>query len=224
MLNNKDIICKNLKVINDKEVSIINNYDEDYLFSSLTVEGGGVFKKGISIGMQEKMVSGLIIYDTENFYGFSEKYGLVLLSTHPEYIDLEIPNNTFIENKLQPVSNNDTFKNAIETEKTKNLNIDIQLKDNNNFFLTIPSSYNNNNFNIHFYIKYIYDLNTIITNLNLCIINQSNKITNFNIVNNNCFFNNFNNNIQPLSIKKICLEIINEEYFLINTFDYFTNS
>jgi hypothetical protein len=224
MLNNKDIICKNLKVINDKEVSIINNYDEDYLFSSLTVEGGGVFKKGISIGMQEKMVSGLIIYDTENFYGFSEKYGLVLLSTHPEYIDLEIPNNTFIENKLQPVSNNDTFKNAIETEKTKNLNIDIQLKDNNNFFLTIPSSYNNNNFNIHFYIKYIYDLNTIITNLNLCIINQSNKITNFNIVNNNCFFNNFNNNIQPLSIKKICLEIINEQYFLINTFDYFTNS
>lgn len=220
----KDIICKNLKIINDKEVSVINNYDEDYLFSSLTVEGGGVFKKGISVGMQEKMVSGLIIYDTENFYGFSEKNGLVLLSTHPEYVDLEIPNYTFTENKLQPVSNNDTFKNAVETEKTKNLNIDIPIKDTNNLYLTIPLSYNNNHFNILFTINYIYDLNTIITNLNVCIINESNKIAHFNIVNNNCYYNKFNNSIQPLSIKKISLEIINDKYFLIDTFDYFTNS
>ena len=67
MLNQKDIIARNIKIINDKDISIINNNDdENYLFSALTVEGGGVFKKGIAIGMQEKMVPGLIIFDNEN--------------------------------------------------------------------------------------------------------------------------------------------------------------
>jgi hypothetical protein len=61
------------------------------------------------------MVPGLIIYDNENFYGFSEKYGLSLLSPHSEYSELLIPNNIFenkSNNKLQPVQNNgDNFQN-----------------------------------------------------------------------------------------------------------------
>jgi len=110
MFSQKDIIAKNIKIINEKEVSIINNDDEDYIFAALTVEGGGVFKKGIAVGMQEKMVPGLIIYDSENFFGFSEKYGLSLISTHPEYIELSIPDSIF-ENKsdrniIQPTNKN----------------------------------------------------------------------------------------------------------------------
>ena len=169
MFNQKDILAQNIKILNEKEVSIISNPDEDYLYGALTVEGGGVFKKGLAIGMQEKMISGLLIYDDENFYGFSEKYGLSLLSPHPEYNELSIPNNIF-ENKdsrntLQPVQKNtENFQNLKETDKieNKNLNIDLQIKDSNNFYIVIPDDYSNSKFILTFDITYIYDLNSII--------------------------------------------------------------
>ena len=37
------------------------------------------------------MVPGLIIYDEENFYGFSEKNGLNLLSQNNDFKELEFP-------------------------------------------------------------------------------------------------------------------------------------
>lgn len=54
MLNQKDYVFNSLKITDKKEISVINNDDSDYIFSSLTCEGGGVFKNGIAIGMQEK--------------------------------------------------------------------------------------------------------------------------------------------------------------------------
>ena len=224
MFNQKDIIAKNIKVINEKEVSIINNDDEDYIFSALTVEGGGVFKKGLAIGMQEKMVPGLIIYDSENFYGFSEKYGLSLISPHNEYIELFIPEDTF-ENKterniIQPTNKNNSehFQNLKDTEKieNKNLNIDLELKDSSNFYITIPENYNNNKFILSFDITFILDLNTIISNISLVIINKSNKDVKFNITNENCYYeDNFNNTLIAKSINKIFLEVIND-YLIIS--------
>jgi hypothetical protein len=228
MFSQKDIIAKNIKVINEKEVSIINNEDEDYIFSALTVEGGGVFKKGIAIGMQEKMVPGLIIYDTENFYGFSEKYGLSLLSTHVEYIELDIPPNIFIENKternmIQPSNNNQHFQNLKDTEKVeyKNVNIDLEMKDVNHFYIKIPSTYDLNKFILLFNISFLYDLNTIISNISLIIINESNRESSFKITNDNCYYEtNFNNTIPKKSIFKIYLEIINNNYFIVKTLCY----
>jgi hypothetical protein len=224
MFNQKDIIAKNIKIINEKEVSIINNEDEDYIFSALTVEGGGVFKKGLAIGMQEKMVPGLIIYDSENFYGFSEKYGLSLMSPHNEYIELFIPENTFVnkaeKNIIQPTNKNSSeyFQNLKDTEKieNKNLNIDLELKDSNNFYITIPENYNNNKFILSFDITFILDLNTIISNISLVIINESNKDVKFNITNDNCYYeDNFNNILVGKTINKIFLEVINN-YFIIS--------
>lgn len=222
MLNQKDIIARNIKIINDKDVSIINNKDEDYLFSALTVEGGGVFKKGIAIGMQEKMVSGLIIYDNENFYGFSDKNGLSLLSTHLEFNELIIPLNIFENtvNKLQPTQNNqsENFKNLKETDKieNKNLNIDLQIKDTNNFYIIVPKEYSNNKFILTFDINFIYDLNSIISNLSLVLINNSSKSIFFKIINNNCYIeNNFSYEVEPYIICKIKIEIINNDYFLL---------
>ena len=90
MFHSKDILAENIKILNTKDVSIINNNDEDYIFSALTVEGGGVFKKGLAIGMQEKMIPGLLLYDDENFYGFSEKHGLSMLSA-VSYTHLTLP-------------------------------------------------------------------------------------------------------------------------------------
>jgi len=39
MYNQIDISAQNIKVLNDKEVSVIENKDEDYIFSTLTVNG-----------------------------------------------------------------------------------------------------------------------------------------------------------------------------------------
>jgi hypothetical protein len=72
MYNQKDIIAQNIKVLNNKDISVINNDDEDYIFSALTVEGGGVFKKGIALGIQEKMIPGLMMYDSEKSNTFSD--------------------------------------------------------------------------------------------------------------------------------------------------------
>lgn len=228
MFNQKDIIAKNIKVINEKEVSIINNDDEDYIFAALTVEGGGVFKKGIAIGMQEKMVPGLIIYDSENFFGFSEKYGLSLISTHPEYIELSIPDSIFEiksdRNVIQPTNkNSENFQNLKDTEKIENksLNIDLELKDTNNFYIIIPENYENNKSILSFNITYIYDLNTIISNISLVIVNKSQKDAFFKITNDNCYYeDNFDNILSKKSINKIFLEIINNNYFIINKKKY----
>jgi len=222
MLNQKDIVTKSLKIVDTKDISIINNEDEDdYLFSALTCEGGGVFKKGIAIGMQEKMVSGLIMYDSENFYGYSEKYGLSLLSTHPEYVELNIPESIF-ENKniLQPIDKNPSehLQNLKETTKDKRLNIDIEIKDTNNFYIIIPQNYSLSNFRLIFDISFLYDLNTIISHISLVFINNSNKSLFLNIKNDNCYFEDkFNNELIKNSIYKINCEIINSDYFLITT-------
>lgn len=229
MLNQKDIVAQNIKILNERDVSIINNSDEDYIYSALTCEGGGVFKKGISIGLQEKMIPGLLIYDNENFYGFSDKNGLSLLSTHPEYNQLFIPDNIFEDkNVLQPVQANepDHFKNLKETEKieNKNLNIDLEIKDSNNFYIIIPNNYNSSKFILTFDITYIYDLNSIISNLVLVLINESNKSLFFKIKNDNCYYKeNFGNEITKKSINKISLDVINKDYFIVNKTSYYRN-
>lgn len=228
MFNQKDILAQNIKILNEKEVSIISNPDEDYLYGALTVEGGGVFKKGLAIGMQEKMISGLLIYDDENFYGFSEKYGLSLLSPHPEYNELSIPNNIF-ENKdsrniLQPVQKNtENFQNLKETDKieNKNLNIDLQIKDSNNFYIVIPDDYSNSKFILTFDITYIYDLNSIISNLTLVLVNESNKDVFFKIMNNNCYYEkNFDKIVEKKTLSKINVEVINNNYFMISKISF----
>jgi hypothetical protein len=231
MLNQKDIIAQNIKIQSNKEVSIINNDDdeEDYIYSALTVEGGGVFKKGIAIGIQEKMISGLIIYDNENFYGFSEKYGLSLLSPHSEYSELDIPNNIFenkSDNKLQPVQNNgDNFQNLKDTETNKSLNIDLQIKDVNNFYIIIPKEYSTTKSTLTFYIKYIYDLDSIISNISLVFINESNKSAFFEITNDNCYYeNDFNKELYKDSVNKIYTDVINNDYFIINKKSFFKHS
>ena len=228
MITQKDIVVKTIKVLGSKEVSIINNNDgEDYTFGALTVEGGASIKKGISIGMQDKMVGGLIIYDNENFYGFSDKFGLTLLSTHSEYTYLEIPDDIFSNyaniNKLQPVSKdkNDHFQDLKETEKNKILNIDLNIKDVNNFYIKIPNTYDNSNLQLTFHINYIYDLNTIISNISLSFINESNKKAYFKVLNNDCYYNtNFSETIDENTIHKLHLEIVNEDYFMLNTTSY----
>lgn len=226
MIHHKDTIAPNIKVINKRDATIINNDDEDSVFAPFTVEGGAYLKKGVVLGIQEKMISGLLLYDNENFYGFSDKHGLSLLSPHTEYNELEIPQSVFLSeqpNILQPKStttqNNDFFQNDNDLNKinNKNLNIDLQIKDTYNFYITIPESYTQAKFALTFDITYIYDLNSIISKLTLVFINKSSKSAFFKIKNDNCYYmSDFDNEINKDSINKIILEIINEDCFLIN--------
>jgi hypothetical protein len=224
-MNQKDIILKSLKITSDREVSIINTQNDDYYNSSFVSEGGGIFKKGLAVGFQDKMTPGLIIYDDENFYGYSEKFGLSLLSNHHEYEELTIPVSAFESedtsiNRLQPTPKNTSehFKNMSDTDKEtiKNLNIDIEVKDASNFYIVIPKQYSDNKVIITFDITYIYNLDTIISNLSLVIINESIKSVFFKITNSKCFFeDDFQNEITKRSIHKLNLEIINDNYFLV---------
>jgi len=226
MIHHKDTIAPNIKVINKRDATIINNDDEDSVFAPFTVEGGAYLKKGVILGMQEKMISGLLLYDNENFYGFSDKHGLSLLSPHTEYNELEIPQSVFLSeqpNILQPKSttsqNNDFFQNETDLNiiNNKNLNIDLQIKDTYNFYITIPESYTQSKFALTFDITYIYDLNSIISKLTLVFINKSSKNAFFKIKNDNCYYiSDFDNEIKKDSINKIILEIVNEDCFLIN--------
>lgn len=171
------------------------------------------------------MVSGLIFYDNDNFYGYSDKYGLSLLSSHTEYIEINIPPNIFEKdinkNKLQPIQKNtsDYLQNLVETEKIENksLNIDIEIKDVNNFFIKIPKDYSDTKFIITFDITCIYNLDSIISNVSLIFINESSKPLFFNIINPESYFEkNFDKEIFKNSITKLNIEVINENYFIFS--------
>ena len=103
----------------------------------------------------------------------------------------------------------------------KNLNIDLQIKDTYNFYITIPESYSNAKFALTFDINYIYDLNSIISNLTLVFINKSSKSAFYKIKNDNCYYvSDFDNEINKNCVIKINLEIVNEDCFLINKLNF----
>ena len=59
--------------------------------------------------------------------------------------------------------------------------------------------------------------NTIISNISLVIINDSTKEASFKIINDNCYYeDNFDNMLNKNSITKIFLEVINNNYFIMN--------
>ena len=127
---------------------------------------------------------------------------------------------------MQPVQPNDLFKSSdnIDKNENKNLNIDLEIKDTNNFYIMIPNSYNTSQFIITFDINYIYDLNTIISNIVLVIVNECNKSLFFKFKNNNIYYQeNFNNIINENSIVKLSLDVINKDYFIVNKFIYKKN-
>jgi len=231
MLRYKDIVGQNVKVLSTKDVSIINNEndEDDYIFGALTVEGGGSFKKGVAIGMQEKMIPGLIVYDNENFYGFSEKHGLLLMTQNSEYNQLEFPDSILVDetkDKLQPTKTTngmDNFENVKNSEvSNKNLNIDLQVKDSSFFYLAIPEKYNTVKYTITFDINYVYDMSSVISYLSFSIINETNKPVFFSITNKNCYFeNSYSNIVKEKSILNIETKFINENYILVSTKSFF---
>jgi hypothetical protein len=178
-MNHKNENINTLKILNHKEVYQIKNDDENINFGSLTCFGGGAFHQGLSIGMQEKMVPGLMIYDNENFYGFSEKHGLTLLSENREFKELEMPR----------------FDSSLENKK-KELNIDLSLVDTSNFYIKIPNEIERYNIDLLFNLNFKYDDVSVINKINIYFINDTQKNVQFVFKNKNIYKkgDNFNEN------------------------------
>lgn len=183
---NRNEVIDNLKIVGEEEVSIyedsitgdINN------ISSLTVEGGIACKKGLRVGFQENLVGGLMIYDGENFYGFSDKFGMCLLSNHQNNIYLQLPEKIFLEKKTLVATNSSNQsseeQNSIKNQTNKKvLNMDIEVKDIGYFYTIIPVLYEKNNIELLFNLDIIYDEQTSLNEIYIVFINESNKMLEF---------------------------------------------
>lgn len=172
-MNTKNENVHTLKILNDKNVYQVKNSDnteEKKTFGSLTCFGGGAFHRGLSIGMQEKMIPGLLIYDDENFYGFSEKNGLTLLSRNIDFKELELPR----------------FDSSL-MNKEKELNIDLTLVDIENFYINVPNEIERYNIGLTFNVSFHYDDESVIHKINICVINNTQKNVKFVLKNKNMF-------------------------------------
>ena len=179
-----------------KEVfSIINDDELTYNSSTLTCLGGGSFHKGLSIGMQDKMVPGLLIYDDENFFGFSQKNGLILLSHNIDFKELEMP----------------LFNPSIK-DIQKILNIDLTFRDSPYFFISIPSDIITLNISLNLKINFIHDDESIINNINFFIINNLNKDVKIDFINKNLFISGSKIKSNSNSIIKFNVTFINSSY------------
>ena len=168
---NNDNKFNTLVLNGKKDVFSMKNDDENYNYGTLTCLGGGSFHKGLSIGMQDKMVSGLLIYDDENFYGYSEKNGLMILSNNLDFKELEMP----------------VFDSSLEKQE-KILNIDLTFRDITNYYISIPKEIEQFNIQLIFNITFIYDEESTVNNLNFYIINDYKKDVKINIKNNNIYY------------------------------------
>ena len=199
----KNNIFDSLILNNEKEVFSVNNNNNKKNMSTLTCFGGASIHKGLSIGMQDKMVDGLLIYDDENFFGYSNKNGLILLSLNHDFKELELP--IFDSN----------LKNS---EKT--LNIDLTFRDIINYYIVIPNSIEKYNISLIFNIKFIYDDESLVNQINFHIINDNKKEIQYNISNNNIYYSSSKFKKNNNSIIKINVNYIDIEHMICNIEKY----
>ena len=153
--------------------------------------------------MQDRMVNGLLIYDDENFFGYSEKNGLILLSLNYDFKELEMP--IFDENL---------------GKQEKTLNIDMTFRDIINYYINIPNSIDKYDISLIFNIKFIYDEESLVNEINFHIINDNKKEIKYNIVNDNIYYNSAKFKKNNNSIIKLNLNYIDSQHIICNTEKY----
>lgn len=202
-MNNKNENLNTLKILNNKEVYEIKNDEYKMNFGSFTCFGGGAFHHGLSLGMQERMVPGLLIYDNENFYGYSEKHGLILLSENKEFKELEMPR----------------FDSSFQNKK-KELNIDLNLGDIQNFYIKIPNEIERYNIDLVFNLNFNYDDESIINKVNIFFINDTQKNIQFIFKNKNIYKKGDDYKNNQASITQFQIIFLNKNYSLCNINQY----
>lgn len=184
-MHHKDLIVHSLKVTNSNEANVYEDPRNGNIHSiaPLQIEGGMTVKKGIKVGIQENLIPGLMIYDGENFMGFSEKYGLTLLSRPHQAMSLQIPESIF-KKKLQSTQSSTTqgnqqstssFTNEQEVGEMKRLNIDLTIQDISNYYIEIPEIYQQANFLLHFDVNILFQDTSHVSEIHLFCINRSSK-------------------------------------------------
>ena len=136
---------------------------EEECFGPFIVNGGSIFKKGMIVGMQDKMVNGLLFYDKQNFYGYSEKYGICLLSPHFEYQQIEYEVETPKRSPIQTTYGHDTY----QTTTPSPVPLEIVFQDSMNYYVLVEEM-------LHpvFELELFYDLNSIVPCVQLVFINR----------------------------------------------------
>lgn len=229
-MNRRDEILKTCKIIQTDEVQAYQDFNQEVCYTApFNVLGGASFQKGVRIGLQENLVPGIIIYDGENFLGFSEKFGLCLLNHHSHNIHLDLPSHLFQkQNKIQSSESNEqrnlsTLRSGMEESMTsKLLNIRLEIKDIQSFYIKIPESYSLSNVNVTFRIELFFMSDFFISEIQLYFINESNRDITFEFHEDTSFrfqknfdFHIYSNQIKEIRMKRLysqCICVSNIEY------------
>ncbi len=226
-MNRKDLIVHSLRITNQDDTNVYENPSNGKIFpiSPLIIEGGASIQKGLQIGLQENLVAGLMIYDGENFLGFSEKFGLTLLGINHQSMYLEIPESVF-KKKIQPMQSNtihDEKKGMEEGIETKRLKMDIEIKDISSFYMKIPRLYEMSNFHLQFMVECIFPENRFVSEFYIIWVNESNKKVSFDFVQKGekiHYANLFRKTVHENEIMELKIRKINQQYLLISQIFY----
>lgn len=224
-MNSRNPIVQSLKVISNDEVRVVEDpvHERITTFAPLHVEGGASIGKGLKIGVQENLVGGMMVYDGENFLGFSEKFGLTLLSQHHQSMNLEIPLSIFQKKILPSVpSQSGDDRKFQELEGTKKMNMELEIKDISTFYIKIPEVYGTVNFNLFFQIELYFEENHFVSEVRLYMINESKKSISFDFQNKIKIFyqKGFQKSLDAHQIREIKIHRVSHQHLFISSIDY----
>lgn len=223
-----DGIFHTLKITNKEEVNSFDNKKtgEVQTIAPLIVEGGASFNKGIKLGIQENLIPGLIIYDGENFLGFSEKFGLCLLNTYSHSTYLELPTTIFQQEKRMIQSKqsghfNEEKERDTKEKTIKNLKIEIEVKEIPTFYVVIPEIHNYTSFELNFDIHLIFGESQFLSQVDIIFINESSRDISFQIQNEKIRYEKeFDRIVEGKGVKQVHFHSIKNYLLLISSKDY----
>ncbi len=226
-MNSRNPILQSLKITSSEEVQVIDNpmHDKIHVMAPLQVEGGASFGKGIKIGVQENLVGGMMVYDGENFLGFSEKFGLTLLSQHHQSTFLEIPPSIF-QKKILPTPPTQTGddRKFQELDGIKKMNMALEIKDISTFYMKIPEIYGMATFHLFFQIEFFFEENHFVSEIRLYMINESKKEISFDFMEKKNvtlhFQKGFQKKLHGFEIREIKIHRVSPQHLFISFIDY----
>jgi hypothetical protein len=224
-MNSRNPILQSLKITSQEEVQVIEDtvHEKIHTMAPLLVEGGVSVGKGIKIGIQENLVGGMMVYDGENFLGFSEKFGLTLLSNHHQSTYLEIPLSIF-QKKILPTTSSETKddRKFQELDGIKKMNMALEIKDISTFYIRIPEIYGTSTFQLFFQIELFFEENHFVSEIQLYIINESKKNISFDFQNKMKIFyqKEFLKSLEGFQIRQIKIHRVSPQHLFISFIDF----
>ncbi len=240
--NSVNLDVNYLKVVSTQPVSEFIKNDTIYKNGSLQVRGGAYIEKGLKIGNQDQVCNGMLFYDGENFFGHSEKLGTCLLSNHTISSELPLPLSIFdnipqksnqkkytitaAQNNLTKSSSQEMIGSEEEASNellTKNIIVDITMKDIKNFYIVIPQIYQNTNFHLNLNVTYQFDEFSYINDASLHILNQTNKSLSISCGNDSRYVyydENFKSEVKEKSVGLYELKRITPQFLLLKSSFY----